>query len=58
MVENKSTACSNPGTQQGVARWAGQMITAFVIFGAILFLSAGRLNWLAGWVYLGLNLLT
>jgi protein-S-isoprenylcysteine O-methyltransferase Ste14 len=43
---------------QGIVRWAGQMIAAMGIFGAILFLAAGRLDWLAGWVYLGMNTLT
>jgi protein-S-isoprenylcysteine O-methyltransferase Ste14 len=45
-------------TRQGLARWAGQMIAALVIFGALLFLAAGRLDWLQGWVYLGMNALT
>ncbi len=44
--------------QQGIFRWVGQMTAALVFFGAILFLSAGRLSWLAGWIYLGLNALT
>jgi protein-S-isoprenylcysteine O-methyltransferase Ste14 len=49
---------SKAKTTQGIARWAGQMIAALGIFGAILFLAAGRLDWLAGWVYLGMNALT
>jgi protein-S-isoprenylcysteine O-methyltransferase Ste14 len=44
--------------RRGIARWAGQMIAALVIFGAILFLAAGRLNWTVGWAYLGLNAFT
>ncbi len=36
----------------GILRWASQMMAALLVFGAILFLSAGRLNWLAGWIYL------
>ena len=52
----------SPGSKaemaRGIARWAGQMIAALVIFGAILFLAAGRLNWIQGWVYLGMNALT
>ncbi|HVM70442.1 MAG TPA: isoprenylcysteine carboxylmethyltransferase family protein [Anaerolineales bacterium] len=43
---------------RGVLRWAGQMISALVIFGALLFLVAGRLDWMQGWVYLGMNALT
>lgn len=44
--------------RRGVIRWATQMIIGTVIFGAILFVSAGRINWVEGWVYLGLNTLT
>lgn len=49
---------TNTEKQRGIARWASQMISALVIFGAILFLAAGRVNWISGWVYLGLNALT
>jgi protein-S-isoprenylcysteine O-methyltransferase Ste14 len=52
------TSGSKAGTAGGIARWAGQMIGALVVFGAILFLAAGRLDWLAGWAYLGMNALT
>jgi protein-S-isoprenylcysteine O-methyltransferase Ste14 len=34
------------------------MTAAQVIFAAVLFISAGRLDWIEGWAYLGLNLLT
>jgi protein-S-isoprenylcysteine O-methyltransferase Ste14 len=44
--------------RRGIVRWAGQMIAALLLFGAILFLAAGRLDWTAGWVYLGLNAFT
>lgn len=55
-----STSMESPHSsrRQGIARWAGQMVAALVIFGTILFLAAGRLNWIAGWAYLGLNALT
>ncbi|MGB8983048.1 MAG: isoprenylcysteine carboxylmethyltransferase family protein [Anaerolineales bacterium] len=43
---------------RGVKRWAIQMIIGTVIFGTILFLSAGRLNWVEGWVYLVMNSVT
>lgn len=43
---------------RGIMRWAGQMIAALVIFGALLFIAAGKLNWTEGWVYLGMNALT
>jgi protein-S-isoprenylcysteine O-methyltransferase Ste14 len=58
MTTPKLETHSTAGTTQGVARWAGQMLAALVIFGAILFLAAARLDWLAGWAYLGLNALT
>ncbi len=51
-------AARTDNDRSGILRWASQMIAALVVFGAILFLSAGRLNWLAGWIYLGMNALT
>lgn len=42
-------------TPRGIARWASQMISALVIYGAILFLTAGRINWIGGWAYLVMN---
>lgn len=44
-------------TARGVLRWAGQMMLSLVIFGGLLFLSAGRLDWRAGWVFFSINLL-
>jgi protein-S-isoprenylcysteine O-methyltransferase Ste14 len=60
MVTNiqSDPAKENTDTARGVVRWIVQMSTAWVVFGAILFLAAGKLNWLAGWAYLGLNALT
>jgi protein-S-isoprenylcysteine O-methyltransferase Ste14 len=43
---------------RGIVRWAGQMIAALVLFGALLFIAAGKLNWTEGWVYLGINAIT
>ncbi len=43
---------------RGVIRWAVQITAALVVFGAILFLAAGRLDWFLGWAYLGMNALT
>ena len=40
-------------SKRGAKRWATQMIIGTVIYGAILFASADRLNWVEGWVYLG-----
>ena len=52
------TSTHRDRTRQGIMRWAGQMIAFLVIFGSILFLSAGRLDWAPGWAYLGINALT
>jgi len=41
-----------------VARWIVQMSAALVIFGTIMFLSAGTIHWAAGWAYLAMNALT
>jgi len=49
---------SKAETARGIARWAGQMLVALLVFGALLFLAAGRLDWIPGWVYLGMNALT
>jgi protein-S-isoprenylcysteine O-methyltransferase Ste14 len=49
---------SKADIERGIARWAGQMVAALVIAWVILFLAAGRLDWTAGWVYLGMNFLT
>jgi protein-S-isoprenylcysteine O-methyltransferase Ste14 len=49
---------SKTDIERGILRWAGQMIAALVFAWVILFLAAGRLDWAAGWVYLGMNLLT
>jgi protein-S-isoprenylcysteine O-methyltransferase Ste14 len=51
-------AKENTNIARGVVRWVVQMSTAWIVFGAILFLAAGKLSWLAGWAYLGLNALT
>lgn len=48
----------NTETTKGIVRWVAQMLFGLISFGAILFLCAGRLNWVAGWFYLGLNALT
>jgi protein-S-isoprenylcysteine O-methyltransferase Ste14 len=42
----------------GIKRWAVQMIASVFILGLFLFLLAGKLNWTAGWVYLGMNAIT
>jgi protein-S-isoprenylcysteine O-methyltransferase Ste14 len=49
---------SKTDIERGILRWAGQMIAALALAWVILFLAAGRLDWTAGWVYLGMNFLT
>ncbi len=49
---------ANASVASGIRRWAGQMTAGLVVFGALLFLAAGKLSWTAGWVYLGMNALT
>ena len=41
-----------------IARWIGQMSVGLLLYGSILFLAAGRITWIKGWAYLGLNALT
>ena len=42
----------------GILRRAGTIAVFFVIIAAILFLSAGRLDWIWAWVYLGISLVS
>lgn len=49
---------SRTNVVNGVKRWAVQMIASLFIFGLLLFLFAGTLNWTAGWVYLAMNAIT
>ena len=55
-----TTAASHTGseTTRGILHWARQMIVALLLFGVVLFLAAGKLDWPNGWVYLGLNAFT
>ena len=48
----------SPETTRGIVRYAVKMILFQAVFGLILFLAAGRLDWKEGWAYMGLNLLT
>jgi protein-S-isoprenylcysteine O-methyltransferase Ste14 len=50
-----TTAYSEANTKQGILRWAIQMLVSLIIAWLVLFLSAGRLNWTAGWAFFGLN---
>jgi protein-S-isoprenylcysteine O-methyltransferase Ste14 len=58
MTAPVTAAETNADRRRGIARWAGQMIGALLIFGAVLFLAAGQLTWTAGWAYLGLHAFT
>lgn len=51
-IESKSMIAT------GIKRWSVQMILSLVLFGALLFLTAGNWLWIAGWVYLGMNAVT
>ena len=43
---------------RGIGRWILQIVIMTIITGVILFVSAGRLNWIGGWAFLGLNIFT
>ncbi len=47
-----------PNLMVGILKRAGTMAFFFVLIAAILFLSAGRLNWTWAWVYLGIGVLS
>src|SRR5512141_160783 len=40
----------------GILAWIFQLIFATVTAGILLFLASGKLNWVGGWVFFGLNL--
>jgi protein-S-isoprenylcysteine O-methyltransferase Ste14 len=43
-----------PSNLRGVARWLVKTLIYLLLSGAALFLAAGRLTWLEGWVFLAL----
>lgn len=45
-------------TECGILRWAGKITIALVIYGVVLFISSGSLDWPKGWAYLGVVFLT
>ncbi|MDY7076402.1 MAG: isoprenylcysteine carboxylmethyltransferase family protein [Chloroflexota bacterium] len=49
-VEQRMT----PEIRRGVVSWIGKAIGGLVCFAVLLFLSAGTLGWIWGWVFLGL----
>jgi protein-S-isoprenylcysteine O-methyltransferase Ste14 len=44
--------------RRGRIRWTMQMIAGLVLFAAILFLTAGHLDWFGGWAFLTINGIT
>jgi protein-S-isoprenylcysteine O-methyltransferase Ste14 len=58
MMKTSMTSYSETNTGQGLLRWAAQMLASLVIAWLVLFVSAGRLNWTAGWVFFIMNTLT
>jgi protein-S-isoprenylcysteine O-methyltransferase Ste14 len=58
MTETSPERDTKPAKNTGITRWAVQMILSTIFFAAILFLSAGKLDWVAGWAFLGMNTLT
>jgi protein-S-isoprenylcysteine O-methyltransferase Ste14 len=58
MTTQTSPTNSKTDTRRGVIRWAGKMLISFIFYGAVLFLSAGRLNWREGLAYFAVLILT
>lgn len=58
IMKTSTASYSETNTGRGVVRWAAQMLVSLVIAWLVLFLSAGRLNWTAGWVFFIMNTLT
>jgi protein-S-isoprenylcysteine O-methyltransferase Ste14 len=54
--ENPSAA-NRSDTTAGVLKRGGTVVAFLVLIAAVLFLSAGRIDWTWGWVYLGISLL-
>ncbi len=48
MATTDTSTSSKSETGQGIFRWAVQMITGLIVFGTIMFLTAGRMNWISG----------
>jgi protein-S-isoprenylcysteine O-methyltransferase Ste14 len=58
METQNSNTQENARLPKGVLAWIIQILVATITAGVLLFLSAGRLDWLGGWVFFGLNLFT
>jgi hypothetical protein len=49
---------SHPSVLAGILKRTATVAIFFVLIAAILFLAAGRLNWIWAWVYLGISLVS
>jgi protein-S-isoprenylcysteine O-methyltransferase Ste14 len=49
---------NHPSVLAGILKRTGTVAIFFVLIAAILFLAAGRLNWIWAWVYLGISLVS
>jgi protein-S-isoprenylcysteine O-methyltransferase Ste14 len=59
MSESDIKTISKPeATRRGIVRWVAQMIVSIVIFWVLLFVSAGRLEWVQGWTLFSINVLS
>jgi protein-S-isoprenylcysteine O-methyltransferase Ste14 len=58
METQNSKTKGNARYSKGVLAWASQLVFATAAAGLMLFLSAGRLDWMGGWAFFGLNLFT
>ncbi|MGE5606157.1 MAG: methyltransferase family protein [Bacteroidota bacterium] len=54
----KLNISTQPVTIQGIRKWLVKSVASLVIYGMLLFLSAGRLDWIEGWAYFGIIFLT
>lgn len=52
------TSETRPNLLIGMLARAGQIGITFLVQGAVLFLAAGRLNWIWGWLFLGIYLVS
>lgn len=51
-------AARRPDVRSGVVARFTQIVVSFAAIGAILFLAAGRLDWIWAWVFLGISLVS
>jgi protein-S-isoprenylcysteine O-methyltransferase Ste14 len=58
MTTSPSPSDKKTTSKQGILRWAIQMLISLLTAWVVLFLSAGRLTWPAGWAFFALNALT